>query len=98
MPRKKTHKEFIDEQKIKNQNLIFFGEYDGNKTPIKAKCTICNYSWKPYPCHLSKTKHSGCPRCAGRAPYTPKEYKQRLKKDNPTVVNTEDYVNTNTSI
>lgn len=98
MPRKKTHKEFIEEQKIKNPNLIFFGKYDGNKTPIKAKCTICNYSWEPYPCHLSKTKHSGCPRCAGRAPYTAKEYKERLKKDNPTIINTEDYVDTSTSI
>ena len=40
---------------------------------ISINCTICNYSWSPL---LNNHIHhkSGCPRCAGNAPWTPDEF------------------------
>lgn len=52
MSKRKTHEEFVEELKEKNQyfyNLELLSEYVNAKTKIKCKCKIHNYIWNVQP-------------------------------------------------
>ena len=64
MSKRKTHEEFVEELKEKNQyfyNLELLSEYVNAKTKIKCKCKIHNYIWSVQPWSL--LQGCGCPLC-----------------------------------
>lgn len=60
----KSHKTFIKELNIINNNIIVLGKYTDAKIPIKCKCLIDNHIWYPVPSSL--LSEHGCPICADK--------------------------------
>lgn len=59
----KTHESFVNEIKNKNPNIEVVGEYNGIKTKIEFKCSICENTWFATPDSILNG-NSGCPMCA----------------------------------
>ena len=57
----KNHKQYVDELRLKNNNIEVVGEYINAKTPILHKCLICKNEWEVVP--DSVLRGTGCPRC-----------------------------------
>lgn len=60
---KKTHRAFINALNSINPNIEMLEKYTTNDTPVKCKCLVCQYEWKPLPKHL--LAGHGCPKCNG---------------------------------
>ena len=58
---KKEHQQYVDELKLKNNNLEVLGEYINAKTPILHRCLICENEWEVTP--DSVLRGTGCPKC-----------------------------------
>lgn len=59
---KKTTKQFIDELKEINPDIIVLGEYKGSKVDIACKCKVCGFEWSARPNNLLCNRTS-CPSC-----------------------------------
>ena len=72
MPKKLTHKEFVEKLKIENPNIELLSEYNGNKNYITVKCKIDGTVWNTKPNWLKAGK--GCQTC-----YNNRRGKTRVK-------------------
>ena len=61
MGKKKTHKEYIEELKIKNPNVEVIGEYINSYTNIMHRCLIHNIYWMTEPRRV--LRGCGCEQC-----------------------------------
>ena len=75
---------------IKNPNIIFLSNFDGDEKPITCKCLKCNYIWiNNRPMDLFR-RENGCPICS-RKDSTEKrtlsqdDYESKLYKVNPYI-------------
>lgn len=98
MPKRITHKEFIEKMKIKNPNIEILGEYINSRTKIKCRCKICNYIWYPISGGIK-----GCPECdkikrTKILAKTHKKFIQELEKINPNIEILGEYINNNSKI
>ncbi len=60
---RKLHEKYVEELKIKNQNIVVVETYMDAVTPILHKCLIDGYEWKASPANL--LFGTGCPKCGG---------------------------------
>lgn len=77
--RRKTHEEFINEFKAKNEysdKIEFLSEYITNNTHIQCKCKVCGYEWISKPVNVLKGK--GCPKCNNCVKVDEEEYFKRI--------------------
>ena len=61
MGKKRTHKEYVEELKVKNPNVEVVGKYINAKTKILHKCLIHNIEWEISP--DSALRGDGCYKC-----------------------------------
>lgn len=83
MSKRKTHEEYALELAEKNPNIEVLGEYIDSKTSILHRCKIDNYEWYARPFKIMYGQ--GCPKCAGNAKKTTKEYIDELAIKNPSI-------------
>jgi Zn finger protein HypA/HybF involved in hydrogenase expression len=62
LSRLKTNKEFLNDLKVVNKDIIALEEYKGNRSPIKFKCLTCGYEWITTPVVIISNKCK-CPNC-----------------------------------
>lgn len=94
MAKRKTHEEYVLELAKKNLNIEVVEKYIDSKTPILHKCKIDGYEWSARP---AKIMHGqGCPKCAGNAKKTTKEYRDELAIKNPNIEVVGEYCGSNT--
>ena len=96
MLKKTTHEEYVNRVKEINPNIEVLGEYVNNKTKILHKCKFDNYEWIAAPSNILAGK--GCPKCAGVAKKTHKEYVKEVSRINPNVEVLGEYINNRTKI
>ena len=58
---KKTHKEYVNELKNVNPDIVVIEKYIDSRTPILHKCLIHDYEWKNSPIHI--LSGTSCPLC-----------------------------------
>lgn len=61
MPKRMTHKEFVEKVKNQHPSLEVLSEYNGNKGYVTVRCTIHDYVFKTKPNWLNKG--NGCQKC-----------------------------------
>lgn len=88
---KKGQKEYCNEVKTINSNIIVVGEYKNNRTSILHKCGICGCEWMVTPCNILKGK--GCPQCSGHKHRTHDEYVNAVSIINPDIKVIGTYIN-----
>lgn len=93
---KRSSKEYIEELKELNPNIIAIDTYIGANTPILHKCLIDGYEWKTAPSNI--LFGTGCPKCAGNIKLSHTEYVNKVSLINPNIEVIENYVNANTHI
>ena len=81
--KKKNTKDFINELKKINNDIIVLGEYINSKNKIKVQCKKCNHIWESVPSNLLR-KH-GCPKCYGTPKKTTEDYKKELDRINDKI-------------
>lgn len=97
----KTHKQYVEELKVKNPNVIVLEQYVNAKTPILHKCLVDNFDWLISP--TNALKGQGCPLCRGR------KISEKLKKSceqyvyecsiiNPNIEVIDQYIDSKTPI
>lgn|SRR5574344_1245565 len=96
MGKSKTHEEFIEEMKEKNNNITILGIYQTSKTPILCHCNICNHDWVSEPRRLSSGQ--GCPYCAGNKKKTHKEFIEEMYSKNPHIKILSHYVSNSSKV
>ena len=82
---KKTQEQYAQELSQVNSNILVIGQYININTQLEHQCKICEHSWYPIPANLL-TKGVGCPKCAGNAKKTHKEYVLELVQKNPNII------------
>lgn len=60
---RKTNKEFLEQLKLINPNIIPLEEYIDDHTKIQCKCKIHNYIWSVAPNKILR-RYTGCPKCS----------------------------------
>ena len=95
--RRITTQDFIEKLSSINNNVEVLGTYKKSNIGIQTKCKRCGYEWFPTPSHLLQGE--SCPRCFGHLKKTLEEFKDDLKKRNPTLtVLADNYTNSSTHI
>lgn len=63
--RKITHEEFVKKFNLlqPNSRIIFLSKYNGERTKIKCKCSVCGNIWETLPNTLLKLIGTGCKQC-----------------------------------
>ena len=75
-----SQKEYNSRVRKASQNTVIPLElYNGIHTKIMHKCMQCNYKWKVQPSSVVNLK-TKCPKCAGQAKPTQKEYESKVEK------------------
>lgn len=92
----KTHKEFVDEMKLVNPNIIFTTQYISAQKDIECKCSIDGYEWTSKPNRL--LRGANCPRCSKKERYAHQEFENRVHKVSPNIVLKENYKGANKNI
>ncbi len=97
--RARTNDSYIAELKIKNKNVIPLEQYRNATTPILHKCLLHDIQWKTSPTVV--LGGGGCPQChndkIAKSKIVPfEEYLSRLKKKNPNIIVTGEYVDLQT--
>lgn len=83
-------------KRFDNSKIELIGEYTAIDTNTEFQCKICGHKWNCRPYHL--TKGHGCPKCAGNIKRTDKQFKEKLKLENPNIIPLTEYINNNTHI
>ena len=96
----KTTKQFIEELKIVNPEIIVIGKYVGSLTKIKIQHT-CGNKWEAIPKNL--LKGSSCPKCSKiktskKLAKTTKQFIEELKGVNSEITVIGNYINSQTKI
>ena len=96
----KTTKQFIEELKIVNPEIIVIGKYVGSLTKIKIQHT-CGNKWEAIPNAL--LKGSSCPKCSKiktskKLAKTTKQFIEELKGVNSEITVIGNYINSQTKI
>ena len=79
-----TTRQYKNQLKEINPNIMIIGEYTGNNNKIDCKCLICGHEWSPF-ANTLKRGH-GCPNCkALKDRLSHKEFIERMKDINPFV-------------
>ena len=99
--RMKTNEQYIEELKIKNQNIIPLEEYIDSRTPISHLCKIHNIEWVTAPYNV--LEGHGCPNCKSKKIIEKHKksnecYVEELKNKNPNIIPLEKYKGANTPI
>ena len=92
----KTHKQYIIDLKITNQNIKCLGKYTRSNIKIKHICLECGYIWNVRPNYILKGR--GCPKCKKRARRTNKDYLIELKSINTPLIPIEKYISSITPL
>lgn len=80
MPKRLTHKEFVETVARENpHDITIIGEYINNKTRIDVKCNVCGYKWRPLSSSILNLK-SGCPQCHFKELHKTKTVKQFIEE------------------
>lgn len=95
MPKKKTHKEYIQELAKVNPNLEVLGIYTNSYTKILHKCKTHNYEWYVTPNRVLCGVN--CPVCSGKV-ITHEEYIKRVAEINPNIEVIDTYIDSRTKI
>lgn len=98
---RKSHKQYVNEVKVVNKNIIVVGDYINMKTPILHKCLEHNVEWLAYPDGI--LKGCGCPKCGSetisiKLRKEHKTYVDKLKIKNPKISVIGEYINMRTPI
>ena len=101
MSKKKTHKEYVEELKIKNPNVEVVGIYCGANIKIPHRCKNDGTIWDISPSNA--LQGYSCPKCAttkksDKLSMTHDEYVIRLKKKNSNIEVLETYAGSKTKI
>ena len=88
MRKKKTHKEYVEELKIKNSTIEVIDQYIDAKTKILHHCLIHDVYWKISPTHA--LRGCGCSECQKdktreKLSKTHDQYISELEKINSTI-------------
>lgn len=94
--KRKTHEEFIEQLSKINPNIEVLNKYINRRTKVKSKCLIDNYEWEVDP--MSLLNGHGCPKCAGVAPKTHKEFIEELFLVNPNITVLDTYINSHAKV
>lgn len=99
--KKKTHKEYVEELKIKNSTVEVVGEYIDAKTKIMHRCLKHDIYWKVAP--TQALKGSGCEMCRKEKfrkirSRSSLEYGETVKSIFPNLIIMEPYINAKTKI
>lgn len=92
----KTHKQYLDELKKVNSDIVCVEEYKNNHAPILHKCKIDGYEWYARPSNVLKGR--GCPQCSQRVRRTNDDYMQEVFEINPDIEVVGAYINVRTPI
>ena len=97
----KLHDEYIQEVSVKNHGIKVIGEYNNANTKLLHYCTIHNFYWETTP--QSILEGHGCPKCnsekiSKKNTMSHQWYVDELKKNNPTTIAVEQYINMRTPI
>ena len=76
MPKKLSHKEYLEKLAIKNENIDVDEFYVNNGTPIMHRCKICGHVWPTRP--RDTLRGHGCPICSGRVIGPAPEYRNSI--------------------
>lgn len=93
---KKTHKQFIEELRLINPDVIILGEYVNSKTKILCQCPKDGYKWEVIPGSL--LQGYGCPKCGGNKQRTHDDFIEELLIKNPNIEPMEQYNNSSAKI
>ena len=98
--RTKTTKQFIEELKVINPEIIVIGKYINTQTKIEVQ-HICGYKWNPIPNSLIQGTY--CPKCSKieaikKCTKTTKQFIEELKVINPEIIVIGKYINAQTKI
>ena len=75
---RKTHEQFSKEVKnLGGNEYILLSKYKNNREKVKIKHKVCSYEYEVSPSHFIQGKR--CPKCAGNIPYTPEEFKEKVR-------------------
>lgn len=104
MPRRLTHKEFLNKFYEKNehaQDIEILEDYINSATKMKVKCKKCGYEWAVKPNDL--LQGHGCLQCAHKRitqkrTKTQTKFIDELHKVNPNIIVLGDYINNRTKI
>lgn len=91
----KSHKQFIFEIELINNNIEIIDKYINNHTNLRCKCKKCNHEWYATPSNLLKGK--GCPKCAGKY-RTTEDFCEKINKINPNIKILSEYVDVKTKV
>ncbi len=94
--KRKTHKEFVQELKLKNSNVIVLGTYLNCSTKIEVKCLKCGNVWNATPNSLSSGH--GCPMCANNQKKTHQHFVNEMQQYNPYIEILGEYKNAKTPL
>ena len=91
-----SHNMFLERLKQINPHIIVLGQYQTSQQKINVKCAICQHTWQVKPNTL--LNGSGCANCAGLKKKTTNEFKDDLRKINPTIDVLGEYLGNRTGI
>lgn len=75
--RKISHKEFVNQVCDKyNNEYTVLGEYINSNEKVLIRHNKCNYEWEVNTYHF--INGHGCPKCAGKLPYTTETFKEKV--------------------
>lgn len=92
----KNHDDYVIELKNINPNIVIKDKYINALTSVLHQCLICGYEWMVTPANTLSGK--GCPKCAGNARKTHKEYVNEVSIVNPDIEVVGQYVGAKTPI
>lgn len=87
--KRKDNETFIKEMMENHPNLEVLSEYINGRTKVNLRCHKCGYSFNATPGSLYMGH--GCPKCAGVAKKTNREFIDEMKTVNPNISILEDY-------
>lgn len=96
MPAKKSNEQFLSELRKKNPTIIPLEPYTNSSSRIRCKCTVCGKEITPFAGNLLKGE--GCKHCAGNQKLTHAAFVDQVKRMNPNVTITGQYVNNKTRV
>ena len=99
--KRKTHEQFIEELRIKNNLIEGLGTYKNSQEKILCKCKICGFEWEVIPNNLLRGR--SCPNCAKEIRANKKRkdinhLKNEINKINPNINIIGKYINNHTKI
>lgn len=86
-----THETFYKKVKDSNPNIRILSQYKNVKTRIEVECLECGHKWSPVAETLVRNTKYICPKCAGNAIKTPKEFRGELEQSHPYLTLLSDY-------